>query len=73
MAYCFLRTIFLSIRILQRLMEQVVINPGINAIVFNIINLKAKHFLNEALECIICADEISTKSNLCYEIGLMKL
>jgi hypothetical protein len=56
-------------RTLQRLTEKVVINPGINAIVFNIMKLKAKHFSSEALECVICADEMSIKSNLYYDIG----
>jgi hypothetical protein len=54
---------------LQRLTEKVVVNPGINAIVFNIMKLKAKHFSGEALECVICADEMSIKSNLYYDIG----
>jgi hypothetical protein len=59
MAYCFLRTTFFlpTIRTLQRLTEKVVINPGMNAIVFNIMKLKAKHFSSEALECVICADK----------------
>jgi hypothetical protein len=71
MAYRFLRTTFFlpTIRTLQRLTEKVVINPGINAIVFNIMKLKAKHFSSEALECVICADEMSIKSNLYYDIG----
>lgn len=42
--------------------------PDLNNFSFNFINFKTKNYTPEALQCILCADEMSLKTNLYYLI-----
>ncbi|KAE9522127.1 hypothetical protein AGLY_017471 [Aphis glycines] len=42
--------------------------PCLNDFLFNFINFKTRNYTPEALQCILCADEMSLKTNLYYLI-----
>lgn len=44
-------------------------SPGLNDLLFNFLQFKIQNFLPESLEYVLCADEISIKSNLFYNIS----
>jgi hypothetical protein len=75
MAYRFLRTTFLlpTVRTLQRMTEKIRINPGLSRVVFDILKIKANSLGDEGKDCVLCADEMSIKGHLFYDIGVDEL
>lgn len=54
---------------LKRITKRYEISPGLNLFLFNFLQFKTQNFLPESLECVLCADEMSIKSNLYYNIS----
>jgi hypothetical protein len=75
MAYRFLRTTFLlpTVRTLQRMTEKIRINPGLSGVVFDILKIKANSLGDEGKDCVLCADEMSIKGHLLYDIHIYKV
>lgn len=69
--YRFLRNVFRlpTERTVRRITQNWSISPGICERLFSILALRIQHFRLEARECILCADEMSLKSNLFYNIA----
>lgn len=57
-----------TISTLKRTTTKFEILPGLNDFLFNFINFKTRNYTPEALQCILCADEMSLKTNLYYLI-----
>lgn len=53
---------------LKRATSKFEMQPGFNDFLFSFINFKTKNYSAEALQCILCADEMSIKSHLYYLI-----
>ncbi|KAL4120029.1 hypothetical protein QTP88_012775 [Uroleucon formosanum] len=45
----------------------------LNDFLFNYLSLKISNFKSEALDCILCADEMSLKTNLFYNVSRDKI
>jgi len=57
-----------TISTLKRTTSTFEILPGLNISLFNFLNFKTKNYTPEALQCILCADQMSLKTNLYYLI-----
>lgn len=57
-----------TIRTLKRVTSTYELTPGLNDFLFDILKFKISNFNPEALDCILCADEMSLKSHLYYSI-----
>lgn len=68
--YTFLKKILLLPNpcILKRVTQHFQLMPGLNDFLFNFINFKTKNFKPDDLECILCAGEMTLKTNLYYLI-----
>lgn len=66
--YKFLKNTFRlpSITTLNRITQKWNLFPGMNEFIYEIISLKVKGLSEDAKDCIICADEMSIKTNLFY-------
>lgn len=53
---------------LKRVTKRYEIFPGLNDFIFDFLAFKTSNFTSESLECILCADEMSLKSNLYYNV-----
>ncbi|KAL4089028.1 hypothetical protein QTP88_024106 [Uroleucon formosanum] len=51
---------------LLRITSKYEIDPGLNDFLFNFVSFKISSFKPEALDCILCADEMALKTNLFY-------
>lgn len=57
-----------SIRTLRRITSQYKLHHVLNNFIFNFLSFKTANFVQEALDCILCADQISIKTHLFYNI-----
>ncbi|KAL4089746.1 hypothetical protein QTP88_024718 [Uroleucon formosanum] len=60
-------------RSLRRITSKYEIDPGLNGFLFNFVSFKISNFKPEALDCILCADEMALKTNLFYNISKDKI
>jgi len=58
-----------SIRTLRKITSKYEFQPGLNDFMFNFLSFKTKTFSSDALNCILCADEMSLKTNLFYNLS----
>lgn len=58
-----------SIRTLRKITSKYEFQPGLNDFMFNFLSFKTKTFSSDALNCILCADEMSIKTNLFYNLS----
>lgn len=68
--YRFLKSILSlpSVRTLRRVTSKYELIPGLNDFLFDFIKFKISTFKTEALDCILCADEMSLKTHLYYSL-----
>jgi len=62
-----------SITTLKHLTNKFEMVSDLNDFLFNIIQYKIKYFTSDAKECILCADEMSLKSNLYYVLNKVEI
>lgn len=62
-----------TVRTLQRVTSKFEINPGFNDFLFNFVSFKISNFKSNALDCILCADEMALKTNLFYNVSKDKI
>lgn len=60
-------------RTLRRVTSKFEINPGLNDFLFNFISFKISNFKPDALDCMLCADEMALKTNLFYNVSKDKI
>ncbi|XP_060869340.1 uncharacterized protein LOC132944155 [Metopolophium dirhodum] len=60
-------------RTLRRVTSKYEINPGLNDFLFNFLSFKISSFKPEALDCVLCADEMALKTNLFYNVSKDKI
>ncbi|KAL4113576.1 hypothetical protein QTP88_017183 [Uroleucon formosanum] len=60
-------------RSLGRITSKYEIDPGQNDFLFNFVSFKISSFKPEALDCILCADEMALKTNLFYNVSKDKI
>ncbi|KAL4089040.1 hypothetical protein QTP88_024118 [Uroleucon formosanum] len=53
--------------------KQLALNPDLNDFLFNFVSFKISSFKPEALDCILCADEMALKTNLFYNVSKDKI
>lgn len=53
-----------TIRTLRQVTSQYDLKPGLNDFLFNFKEFKLSNFHSDALDCFLCADEMSLKTNL---------
>lgn len=58
-----------AIRTLRKITSKYEFQPGLNDFMFNFLSFKTKTFSSDALNCILCADEMSLKTNLFYNLS----
>jgi len=58
-----------TVRTLRRVTEQYDLQPGLNDFLFDFLEFKISTFKPEALDCFLCADEMSLKTNLFYNVS----
>lgn len=57
-----------SCRTLRRVTNRYEITPGLNDFLFNLLSYKINSLLPDALDCVLCADEMSLKTHLFYKV-----
>lgn len=57
-----------SVRTLRRVTSKYDLIPGLNDFLFEFVKFKISNFKTEALDCILCADEMSLKTHLYYSL-----
>lgn len=62
-----------SCRTLRRVTSRYEITPGINDFLFNLLSYKVNSLLPDALDCVLCADEMSLKTHLFYKVDKDKI
>ncbi|CAI6353718.1 unnamed protein product [Macrosiphum euphorbiae] len=60
-------------RTLRRVTSKYEIDPGLNDFLFNFVSFKISSFKPEALDCVLCADEMALKTNLFYNVSKDKI
>jgi len=60
---------FPSIRTLRKITSKYEFQPGLNDYMFDFLSFKTKNFSYDMLNCILCADEMSIKTNLFYNLS----
>lgn len=60
-------------RTLRNVTSKYELNSGLNDFLFNFLSFKISNFKSEALDCILCADEMSLKTNLFYNVSRDKI
>jgi len=60
---------FPSIRTLRKITSKYEFQPGLNDFMFDFLSFKTKTFSSDMLNCILCADEMSIKTNLFYNLS----
>lgn len=60
-------------RTLRRVTSKYERNPRLNDFFFNFVSFKISSFKPEALDCILCADEMALKTNLFYNVSKGKI
>jgi len=58
-----------TIRTLRKITSKYEFQPGLNDFMFHFLSFKTKTFSPEALNCILCVDEMSIKTHLYYNIS----
>lgn len=60
-------------RTLRRVTSKYEINPGLNDFLFNFLSNKINNLKPNALDCVLCADEMALKTNLFYQVDKDKI
>jgi len=60
-------------RTLRNVTSKYELNSGLNDFLLNFLSLKISNFKSEALDCILCANEMSLKTNLFYNVSRDKI
>lgn len=69
--YTFLKSIISlpSTRTLRRVTSKYELTPGLNDFLFDFVKFKIANSKPEALDCVLCADEMSLKTHLFYSLN----